>query len=131
VLSVLVWCCPLMAARLIAGYPADVFPYANTISRCVDLDHTIVYLAPDDGGPPGQTRIGNLGPQIRYHHRNQIHSGWQVCQPEPDTWLLRSPHHRIYLVNSTGTHLLGNTEFAQTTWHPAADSPAAFMSEPS
>jgi hypothetical protein len=88
-----------MAARLIAGYPADVFPYANTISRCVDLDHTIVYLAPDDSGPPRQTRIGNLGPQIRYHHRSQIHSGWQVCQPEPDTWLLRSPHHRIYLVN--------------------------------
>jgi hypothetical protein len=86
---------------------------------------------PNDGGPPGQTRIGNLGPQIRYHHRIKTHSGWQVCQPEPHTWLWRSPHHRIYLVNPTGTHPLGNTEFAQTIWHAAADPPAAFMSEPS
>jgi hypothetical protein len=116
--------------QLLLRYPADVFPYANTIRRCVDIDHTIAYLHPDDGGPPGQTRIGNLGPQIRYHHRIKTHSGWQVCQPEPGTWLWRSPHHRIYLVNPTGTHPLGNTEFGQTIWRAAADPPAAFRSEP-
>jgi hypothetical protein len=43
-------------------YPADVFPYAAAVSRRLDLDHTIPYLSPDRGGPPGQTRIGNLGP---------------------------------------------------------------------
>ena len=43
-------------------YPADVFPYATAVSRRIDLDHTIPYLSPDQGGPPGQTRIGNLGP---------------------------------------------------------------------
>jgi hypothetical protein len=75
--------------------------------------------------------IGNLGPHIRYHHRIKTFGGWQVCQPEPGTWLWRSPHHRIYLVNPSGTHPLGNTEFAQTIWRATADPPAAVMSEPS
>jgi hypothetical protein len=42
--------------------PADVFPYAAAVSRRIDLDHTIPYLHPDKGGPPGQTSIDNLGP---------------------------------------------------------------------
>ena len=75
--------------------------------------------------------IGNLGPHIRYHHRIKTFGGWQVCQPEPGIWLWRSPHHRIYLVNPSGTHPLGNTEFAQTIWRATADPPAAVMSEPS
>ena len=28
-------------------------------------------------------------------------------------------HHRIYLVNATGTHPLGDTKFAQTIWRAA------------
>ena len=67
-------------------------------------------------GRPGQTRIGNLGPHTRYHHRIKTHGSWQVSQPEPGTWLWRSPHHRIYLVNANGTHPFGNTEFAQAIW---------------
>jgi hypothetical protein len=47
--------------------PADIFPYAAAVSRLIDVDHTIPYLSPDQGGPPGQTRIGNLGPHTRYH----------------------------------------------------------------
>ena len=101
-------------------YPADVFPYAATVSRRIDLDHTIPYLSPDKGGPPGQTRIGNLGPHTRRNHRLKTHAGWQVRQPEPGTWLWRSPHGRIYLVNATGTHPLGNTTYAQTIWHAAS-----------
>ena len=54
-------------------YPADVFPYAAAVSRSIDLDHTIPYLSPDQGGPPGQTRIGNLGPHVRRHHRQKTH----------------------------------------------------------
>jgi hypothetical protein len=46
--------------HLLLRYPADVFPYANTVSRSVDIDHTIAYLSVEEGGPPGQTRIGNL-----------------------------------------------------------------------
>jgi hypothetical protein len=100
--------------------PADIFPYAAAVSRLIDLDHTIPYLSPDKGGPLGQTRIGNLGPHTRYHHRLKTHAGWQVRQPEPGTWLWRSPHHRIYLINATGTHPLGDTPYAQTIWHAAS-----------
>ena len=65
--------------------PADVFPYAAAVSRRIDLDHTTPYLSPDRGGPPGQTRIGNLGPHVRRTHRLKTHGRWQVRQPEPGT----------------------------------------------
>jgi hypothetical protein len=110
--------------------PADVFPYAAAVSRSIDIDHTIPYLSPDRGGPPGQTRIGNLGPHIRRHHRLKTHGGWQVRQPEPGAWLWRSPHHRIYLVNATGTHPLGDTKFAEAIWRTAADPPQNLASGP-
>jgi hypothetical protein len=44
----------------------------------------------------------------------------ELRQPEPGVWLWRSPHRRIYLVNATGTHALGDFEFAQTIWRAAA-----------
>jgi hypothetical protein len=100
-------------------YPADVFPYAAAVSRKIDVDHTIRYLSPDRGGPPGQTKIGNLGPHVRRHHRCKTHGGWQVRQPEPGTWVWRSPQRRIYLVNASGTHPLGNSEFAEMIWRAA------------
>jgi Domain of unknown function (DUF222) len=103
-------------------YPADVFPYAAAVSRSIDIDHTIPYLSPDRGGSPGQTRLGNLGPHVRRHHNQKTHGRWQVRQPEPGTWLWRSPHGRIYLVNATGTHPLGDTEFAAAIWRAAAGS---------
>ena len=104
-------------------YPADVFPYAVGVSRRMDIDHTIPYLSPDEVGPPGQTRIGNLGPHVRRNHRVKTHGGWQVRQPEPGIWLWRSPHRRIYIVNATGTHPLGDTKFAELIWHAAANPP--------
>jgi hypothetical protein len=109
--------------------PADVFPYAAAVSRRIDLDHTTPYLSPNRGGPPGQTRIGNLGPHVRRTHRLKTHGRWQVRQPEPGTWLWRSPHQRIYLVNTTGTHPLGNTEFAETIWRTASQ-PQSWSAEP-
>jgi hypothetical protein len=105
--------------QLLLRHPADVFPDAAAVSRSIDVDHTIPYVDPDHGGPPGQTRIGNLGPQTRHHHRLKTHGHWQIRQPEPGTWLWRSPHHRIYLINPTGTHPLGDTDFAETIWHAA------------
>ena len=95
--------------QLLLRYPADVFPYANVVSRSVDMDHTIAYSSVKEGGPPGQTRIGNLGPYVRRHHNQKTHGGWHVRQPEPGTWLWRSPHGQIYLVNATGTHPLGHS----------------------
>jgi hypothetical protein len=110
-------------------YPADVFPYAAAVSRSIDLDHTIPYLSPDKGGPPGQTRLGNLGPHVRRHHNQKTHGGWQVRQPEPGTWLWRSPHRRIYLVNTSGTHPLGDTEFAQAIWRAAASRLESWLAD--
>ena len=106
--------------QILLRKPADVFPYAAAVSRSIDIDHTIPYLSPDKGGPPGQTRIGNLGPQLRRHHNYKTHGGWQVGQPEPGTWLWRAPHGRIYLVNTTGTHPLGDSQFAQAIWRAAS-----------
>jgi hypothetical protein len=105
--------------QLLLRHPADVFPYAAAVSRTLDIDHTIPYLSPDQGGPPGQTRLGNLGPQTRSHHRQKTHGHWQLRQPEPGSWLWRSPHRKIYLVNTSGTHPLGDTEFAETIWRAA------------
>jgi hypothetical protein len=108
-------------------YPADVFPYAAAVSRSIDVDHTIPYLSPDKGGPPGQTRLGNLGPHVRRNHLYKTHGRWQVRQPEPGTWLWRSPHRKIYLVNTTGTHPIGDSPYAHTIWQAAShpSEPAA------
>jgi hypothetical protein len=114
--------------QILLRNPADVFPYAAAVSRSIDIDHTIAYLSPDKGGPPGQTRIGNLGPHVRRHHNYKTHGGWQVGQPEPGTWLWRSPHGHIYLVNATGTHPLGDSQFARAIWR-AVDSCTSFASQ--
>ena len=67
--------------------PLDMFPFAAGGSRRTDLDHTIPFVSPDEGGPPGQTAIGNLGPLVRHHHRIRTHGRWNVRQPEPGTWI--------------------------------------------
>jgi hypothetical protein len=86
-------------------------------------------MSPDRGGPPGQTRLGNLGPHIRRHHNQKTNGRWQVRQPEPGTWLWRSPHRKIYLVNATGTPPLGHTPYAQTIWDAAASNPSELAAE--
>ena len=86
--------------------PADTFPYATNTGRHKDSDHTIPYLPPDNGAPPGQTAIGNLGPLTRFPHRMKTHGRWQVKQPFPGIWIWRSPHGRHFLVDNTGTRRL-------------------------
>jgi len=61
--------------QILLRNPADIFPYAAAVTRKIDIDHTIPYLSPDNGGPPGQTRIGNLGPHTRRHHNLKTHGG--------------------------------------------------------
>jgi hypothetical protein len=63
--------------------PADVFPYAAAVNRRIDLDHTIPYISPDRGGPPGQTRIGNLGPYLRRHHNYKLTAAGKSANPNP------------------------------------------------
>jgi hypothetical protein len=89
--------------------PTDVFPFATSTTATGDIDHTIPYLPPAKGGPPGQTRIGNLGPFARFHHRVKTHGRWQVKQPYPGIYIWKSPHHRYFIVDHTGTRKLGDT----------------------
>ena len=114
----------VIAEHLRLRQPSDVFPYAAGGSRRTDLDHTIAYLDPAHGGPPGQTGIGTLGPLVRYHHRVRTHGRWRIRQPESGVWLWRSPQKRIFLVNESGTHPLGHSPFAQHIWRAAKAPPA-------
>jgi hypothetical protein len=83
--------------------PVDVFPYATNTSRRRDLDHTEAYQDTGEGGPPGQTRLENLGPMTRFHHRIKTHSHWQVRQPFNGVFVWKTPSGRIFTVDHTGT----------------------------
>lgn len=96
---------------------ADVFPYGSCTTATMDLDHTVPWRPVSGGGPPGQTRPGNLGPYTRGHHRLLTHGRWQRRQPEPGTFLYRTPTGHHYLVTNHGTQPLGTSRFAQTIWH--------------
>ncbi len=89
--------------------PADVFPYAGSTRRGMDLDHTRRYVPPDEGGPPGQTREDNLAPMSRFHHRVKTHGDWELQQPFPGIFVWRAPHGAIYLVDHTGTRQVRGT----------------------
>jgi hypothetical protein len=86
-----------------------VFPYASNTTRRQQIDHTRPYMSPDNGGPPGQTSLANLGPMTGFHHRVKTHGAWQIKQPFPGIYCWRDPHGRIYLVDHTGTRPIGNT----------------------
>ena len=86
-----------------------MFPYATNIGRRKGADHTIPYVDPDDGGPPGQTALHNLGLTVRRSHRIKTFSRWQVRQVFNGVLVWRSPHGRLYIVNHTGTHPIPHT----------------------
>jgi hypothetical protein len=46
--------------------PACASPWSSNLTRTKDSDHVIPYHPPDQGGPPGQTRLDNLAPLHRY-----------------------------------------------------------------
>ena len=50
------------------------------------------------------TRLTNLGPLNRTHHRIKTHGKWTLRQPFQGIYLWRDPHGQIYLVDHTGTH---------------------------
>lgn len=87
--------------------PADCFPYGPSLSRTQDGEHTIPYVPPDAGGPPGQTARSKLGRTTRRNHRAKTHGRWRVTQPRSGVWLWRSPNHYHFLVDGTGTTELG------------------------
>jgi len=87
--------------------PADVFPHAQSLARGLDHDHTVPYDDPADGGPPGQTRVDNLGKMSRRHHRVKTHApGWVLTQLPDHRYLWVTPHGRYRITDSAGTHVV-------------------------
>ena len=110
---------------------ADVFPYGTNTSKLMDLDHTDPYQPKSRGGPPGQTSVNNLGPKARGHHRAKTHGDWGERQPDPGTYVHRTPTGYVFVVTNQGTLGLGNTSYAHAVWRSAnpvdegADRPTA------
>jgi len=109
-----------MREALRLARPSSIFPFSRAGTSTPDWDHTHPYLDPARGGPPGQTRPGNLGPMVRFGHRVKTHGrGWRLRQPTPGTYLWRTPHGYWYRVDADGTHPLGMNPDLPT--HPAAE----------
>jgi hypothetical protein len=109
-------------------HPTEVFPYGTSSSATLDLDHTVPYRPPSRGGPPGQTRLDNLGPLGRPAHRAVTHGRWRRRQPEPGRYLFRSPTGHVFLVTNQGTQALGCHAFAEHVWRAAAPGRAVVAS---
>jgi hypothetical protein len=92
---------------LVLTRPFEVFPYGTLASRRADTDHTRPYVPPDEGGPPGQTALANLGPLGRSHHRAKTFGQFVCHQPLPGLYLWRAPTGSWYRVDHTGTTPLG------------------------
>jgi Domain of unknown function (DUF222) len=65
-------------------------PGCTAPARCGDIDHTHDYA---DGG---RTRHSNLGLLCRHHHRLKHEGGFQLQQPQPDTFVWTSPSLKAY-----------------------------------
>lgn len=106
------------AVRILS--PADCFPYAaNTDASAMQIDHTVAFDH-RAGAPPGQSRIGNYGPMVGFHHRLKTHGSWQVQQPFPGVFVWRDAHGATYLVDHTGTRRINRPPDASTSLHDLA-----------
>ncbi|QDP95971.1 hypothetical protein FOE78_08710 [Microlunatus elymi] len=105
-----------MRERMFLKRPGSDFPFSTSTGPHLDLDHSDPYRP----GRTGQTRENNLGPEARPEHRVITHGLWNRRQPEPGTVLFRAPYGRVFLVNSTGAHDLGEGPFAHHIWQAAA-----------
>ncbi|MDP9821552.1 hypothetical protein J2S59_001361 [Nocardioides massiliensis] len=66
-----------------------VFPGCVVSARRSDADHIEPYVPMDEGGPPGQTHLGNLAPLCRSHHRLKTHMGWTYQRRTDGTYAWR------------------------------------------
>ena len=96
-----------------------VFPGCRRDSRACDLDHITEYLPMEDGGPPGQTRPGNLAPLCRTHHRVKTHTAWHYKRLDDGSYVWTAPTGHQYHVTPVlrGRDSPGST---LTTSHPAS-----------
>lgn len=86
--------------------PAGTFPFASNTTRQLQIDHTIAWSKQRADRAEKQSRVGNYGPMVTFHHRIKTHGGWQVQQPFPGVYVWRDPHGATYLVDHTGTRRL-------------------------
>ena len=82
--------------------PADAFPFASSVSRTMQVDHTVPY---DAGGESGRGQLRAHDPAAP---PDQDLRRWQVRQPFPGIYLWRDPHGAYYFVDHTGTRRLRN-----------------------
>jgi hypothetical protein len=110
----------------------DVGPVLLGRLRSLLGDRCRISVKPVIDLPAGHTPVDcyEIPARLREQLQLRCHAGWQVRQPEPGTWLWRSPHRRIYLVNATGTHPLGHSVFAEAIWHAAASSQRCRRADP-
>ena len=77
----------------------------------MDLDHTIPFVPPDEGGPPGENRGSDALARSRdTEHRIKTHDRWQFRQPSPGVFLCRSRFGALYLITSASSQSLGDGE---------------------
>lgn len=83
-----------MAAMVRHRDQTCIYPACTRPSESADLDHTVEYVPPEHGGPPGQTRPDNLAPLCRRHHRAKTF-GQFTYRRRPDGsyhWTLPTGH---------------------------------------
>ena len=112
-----------MREALFTRHPAEVFPFGAG-TRGLDCDHSTPYVPPSLGGPPGQTGLHNLGPLARSSHRVVTFGRWRRRQPEPGTYVFRTPHGYVFVVTNQGSINLGCDAFAADVWRRAKQAPA-------
>lgn len=69
-------------------------PGCHVSASSCEVDHTVPF-------PRGPTSAANLGPFCKRHHLLKHHTGWQVEQPEPGTFIWVSPLGRRHVIRST------------------------------
>jgi hypothetical protein len=87
--------------------PFEVFPFGTLPAVEADVDHSVPYQPLDEGGPPGQTRLENLGPLGRRHHRAKTFGDFTLLQPLPGLYLWRTPTGYWFRVDHRRTTALG------------------------
>jgi hypothetical protein len=87
-----------MAELVRARDEVCVVPGCHRSSARCDLDHIDPYLPADRGGPPGQTRPGNLAPLCRRHHRAKTFGDWAYERMSDGSYRWTTPTARSITV---------------------------------
>ncbi len=93
----------LVREQVVEANRRCVFPYCERPAEACDADHITPWSDPDNGGPPDQTRTGNLAPLCRHHHRVKTHTGWRYRQTTPGIHEWTSPHGLTFHIDRGGT----------------------------